>query len=66
MAGRVDAVFVDLVFLLECRQNGVEEFQVAVAMVSRIVLPAGTLTFGIRQPSRRRDSLHVDHDRLRP
>jgi len=54
-----------VILLRHTSQQGIDEFQIAVALFAGLALPAGLAAVGI-ELARRRQPLRVDHDRLRP
>ena len=66
MARGIDAFGIHVINLLETGEDGIEEFQIPVAMVAQGGLPAGAIAFGIGQLAGGVQTLHVDGDGLGP
>ena len=66
MARGIDAFGIHVIKLLETGEDGIEEFQIPVAMVAQGGLPAGAIAFGIGQLAGGVQTLHVNGDGLGP
>ena len=66
MAGDVNAFVINLVFLVQRFQDGIDEEQVTILLIAFVFLPTSPQTLGISQGSRGGQPLGRDKDCLRP